>query len=509
MLSLFERLRHNLRARLTLGVVLPLVLILGAFTAIEYARHRQAVLTNLSFLASQTGQVIENSLRHEMRARNLNGLQHMLDAIGSTGAIRVVYLLDTSGRVVFAPEGQNVGSRLDNSGPACQPCHARPAAERPGSVVVTLPGGERIFRSMTPIVNQPDCQACHDPSQRLNGLLLTDISMAPLEAPLAQDLREIVLWSASTILVSVLVVNLVMSRMVMRRLEVIARTLARFGRGQPHLRLPAEPPDEIGQLTGAFNQMGQRIEAEEAENRALSRAVRQEAARRYELLKRLISAQEEERRRVARDLHDDLGQQLSGLALSLQAIERLWQEQPAQARSQLERAQGLVAETTERAYAMILALRPSILDDLGLAPALRALAERALKDSPTRFELQAAGLSRRLPPEIETALFRTYQEALTNVARHAGAGQVSLTLAVHNGNFEGEITDDGCGFDLQEVQHLMEEHVDRTGSSPRGLGLLGMQERIAQCGGTLEILSRPGAGARLLIRLPLPETNDG
>jgi signal transduction histidine kinase len=494
----FGFLHRSLRAKVTLGVVLPLVLILGAFTAIEYARHRQAMLTNVSFVAAQTTNVIEDSLQHEMLSRNLEGLQHMLDAIGQDKTIRIVYLLDSSGRVVFAPEAEGVGTQLDNRDPACQPCHKLPAEARPTSVVVTLPDGQRVFRSMNPIENRPECHTCHDPGDRLNGLLLTDISIAPLEAPLAADLRENILWWAGTILVAAIVVNLAMSQLVIRRLERVAQTLTRFGRGQLDLRLPADSPDEIGQLAAAFNDMGQHIQSEEAENRTLSGNLRREAAQRYELLKRLITAQEEERRRVARDLHDDLGQDLAGLAVSLEAAERLWADQPEQAHAQLQGARALIAETTERAYAMILSLRPSALDDLGLAPALHAHAGRALKDTGIQFELDTRDLTRRLPPEMAIALFRTFQEALTNVVRHAGASHVRLSLAVRDGALAGEIVDDGRGFDPREVQ--------ANGFGPRGLGLLGMQERVAQCGGALEIISQPGAGTRVQIRIPLPET---
>ena len=491
---LFDR---SLRSKVTLGVVLPLILILGTFTVIEYTRRRAAVLANLALLATQTGQVIESSLQNEMLSQNREAIQRTLDAIGESEMMRVVYLLDTSGRVVFAPRDESEGSRLDNRDPTCQPCHGLPADERPGSVVVTLPDGQRVFRSMTPIENQPACQACHDASQRLVGLLLTDISMARLEAPLAADLREHLLWLSGTILATVAVANLAMSRFVLRRLERVAQTLSRFGRGQLNLRLPAEPSDEIGALAQAFNEMGDRLQAGEAENRALSDELRSLATQRQALLNRLIHAQEEERRRVARDLHDELGQDLAGLAVLLEAGERLWSDQPQAARDQLKQARTVIAETTERAYAMILSLRPSALDDLGLAPALRVHAERLLKDSSIQCELDASQLTRRLPAEVETALFRTFQEALSNIVRHSQASRVSLSLAVRDGAFEGEVVDNGRGFDASRVR--------ADGETPRGLGLLGMQERVGMLGGTLEITSRPGQGTRLRVRIPLAQ----
>jgi len=491
--------RRSLRLKVTLGLVLPLVGILGIFTAIEYVRHREVMFNTLSFLASQTSRVIENSLQHEMLSRDPAGLQHMLDAIGEDKTLRIVYLLDTKGRVVFAPAAEGAGQQLDNRDPTCQPCHRLPAEMRPGSVVIDLPDGQRIFRSMNPIKNQPKCQGCHDPNEKLIGLLLTDISMAPLESTLDNDLLANVVWWIGTIVTTVIVVNLAISRMVIRRLENVAQTLAQFGRGQLGLRLPANSPDEIGELSAAFNRMGQRIQSEEVENRTLSENLRHEAVQRYQLLKRLITVQEEERKRVARDLHDDLGQDLAGLAVNVEVAERLIEEQPQQARVQLQQIRVLLAETTNRAYDIILSLRPSALDDLGLVPALRTHAERVLKDVAIQVELEAQNFSRRLPPEIETALFRTYQEALNNVVRHSGATCVHLKLATRDRLFEGEIADDGRGFDVHDFQS--------NGNSARGLGLLGMQERVVQYGGTLEVISQVGKGTRIKISVPIPETH--
>lgn len=486
--------RSSLRAKITLSIVLPLVLVLGVFTAIEYTRHREATLANLSFVAAQTSQVIENSLQHEMLSHNLEGVQHMLDGVAQDDKIRDIYLLNTDGKVVFAPQNKQLGEQLDNHDPTCQPCHRLPAANRPSSVVVTLPDGQRIFRSMDPLENREACHKCHDADERLTGVLLTDIWVAPFETQLQSGLLENLLWWTGTVAVAVIVTNVVTSRLVIRRLEQVARSLTRFGQGQRDVRLPNEDPDEIGQLTTAFNDMGQRLLAEETQTQTLTEDLRALAAERYELLKRLITAQEEERRRVARDLHDGLGQDLAGLAFRLEAVERLGAEQ---ARAHVHEVRAQIAETTNRVYDMILALRPSSLDDLGLAPALRAHAERTFKDTGVQFELEARDLARRLPPEIETALFRTFQEGLHNIARHAQAQSVQLTLTAPNGYFEGTLSDDGCGFDMNSIRP--------TENSPRGLGLMGMQERIAHCGGTLEIQSRPGRGTRLSVRVPLPK----
>jgi signal transduction histidine kinase len=498
--SRFWPIKANLRAKVTLGVVVPLTLILGIFTIIEASRHRDVELQNLTLLASQSGKVIESSLRIAMLESNFSEVQMILDAVGDAGDFRVVYLMDSKGKIIFAPHSQGVGDRLDNSHPTCQACHKLPPGARPSSVVVT-DDKQRVFRSMYPIRNAPECATCHDPGEPIIGLLLTDIPFTKVESALAADLRENLLWWVGTILVTVIVVNFAMSNIVINRLQRLAQALVGVGQDQSILRLPADDPDEIGQLSEAFNNMSQRIEDEVAENRALSDHLYLQSKQRGELLKHLITAQEDERKRVARELHDDLGQSLGALALQTEAIAQLIDSDPEGAINQLNLTRDLITDTTDRMYELILALRPSTLDDLGLVAALQSHAERFLSGSGINFELNADGLICRLEPEMETALYRIYQEALNNVRRHSGAKRVSITVAMNDGFLESEIQDDGNGFDPRRL--------DSNEDSPHGLGLLGIKERVNQWGGDIEIISQPGSGTLLRLRLPIAEADGG
>jgi signal transduction histidine kinase len=261
------------------------------------------------------------------------------------------------------------------------------------------------------------------------------------------------------------------------------------------LRLPADDPDEIGQLSEAFNSMSQRIEEEAAENRALSDHLYQQSQQRGQLLKHLITAQEDERKRVARELHDDLGQALGALAL------QLIDQDTEGAVHQLNITQDLITDTSDRMYELILALRPSTLDDLGLISALQSHAERYLEGSGIVFELNTDELTDRLEPEMETTLYRIYQEALNNVRRHSGAKKVSITISMHDGFLESVIQDDGRGFDLNKL--------DTNRENPRGWGLLGIKERVSQWGGQVEIATQPGNGTLIRLRFPIDEVNGG
>lgn len=496
---LLSLLPSTLHAKVSLGVILPLLLILAIFTAVGYQRQREATLGELSKLAAYTGRVVESDLRHQMVESDFEGLQGLLDTIARQEEIRRLYLLNTSGRVIFAPGQEGVGMRLDNRREECQPCHSLPVEERPDSVVVNTSGGEQVFRSMAPIENSQECVGCHEGEGHLIGLLLIDVSVAPFSERLTAYLQQNLLLWISIIAITILVVYLVLNRFVLRRLSHLVSAIAGMSRGTPAPPLPEGPEDEIGQLVRAFNTMTRQVEARNRQNQELSEQLQKQSTQRGRLLKRVITAQEDERIRVARELHDELGQSLTGLALRAQALERHLPLNDGQAQSILDQIRSLITGTTEQMYDIIMALRPSVLDDLGLVSALNAYAERAVESSDLTFDIDDHCFNTRLPPEVETTFFRAFQEGITNVVRHAQAGHISMTFECSGGHFVGTLADDGQGFDPASVRS------NGNGYGGRGLGLLGMQERIAQCGGQMEIDSAPGQGTRIRLSVPLPE----
>jgi signal transduction histidine kinase len=487
----------RLHATVTAGIVLPLLVLMLAFTYLGYRRQNEATLAELSKMAAYTGRVVESDLRHQMLESDFEGLQGLLDTIAAEEEIERLYLLDTSGEVIFAPHDNGVGLRLDNRQPECQPCHSLAVAERPDSIVVTTAAGERIFRSMAPIENSPECAKCHEEAGPLIGMLLIDISVAPFAERLTAYLQQNLLLWIAIITIITLVVYVVVERLVLHRLDHLIAAIGGLGRGVEPPPVPEGPGDEIGQLVRAFNRMSGQIRRRDRQNEALSEKLQEESAQRGQLLRHLIHAQEDERLRVARDLHDQLGQSLTGLALRAQAMERHVLPDDSRGQGILQQTRALIAATTEQMYDIIMALRPSVLDDLGLVSALHAYAGRVLEDSDLVFQVDAGDCEFRLPAELETAVFRIFQEGITNALRHAEATQIRVTLRCGDGKFEGVLADDGRGFEPGALQ--------RNGHNGRGWGLLGMQERVIQCGGQIGIDSVPEQGTRIRIILPLPE----
>jgi PAS domain S-box-containing protein len=219
---------------------------------------------------------------------------------------------------------------------------------------------------------------------------------------------------------------------------------------------------------------------------------------RRELLLRLVSAEEQERARLSRELHDSVGQVATGLLLGLRALER----GPAGPPAGLADLERLAEQIAREIHHVAAALRPPALDRLGLARALEAHLDEWSRRYGIACDFQAVGIdSTRFEPEVETTLFRAVQEGLTNVARHAGAQSVNLVLEHRPGTVGVILEDDGRGFDV--------EAAIEAAARARRIGLLGMRERVGLLGGTLQVESAPGAGTTLYVRLPDGSGDEG
>lgn len=213
-----------------------------------------------------------------------------------------------------------------------------------------------------------------------------------------------------------------------------------------------------------------------------------------EMLARVIDAQEAERARVARDLHDQIGQSLTSVLLGLRLVDSsLASETPdvADARGHTDEVRALVAQALDEVRQLAFDLRPTVLDDVGLVAAVRRLVGDLTERFGVPVDLSLDGLDddTRLPPEVETVMYRVVQEALTNVARHADASRADVEIAVADHQVRAAVVDDGAGFEVS----------DRTLGS---LGLAGMRERASLVGGRLEIASTPGAGTTVTLEVP-------
>jgi signal transduction histidine kinase len=212
---------------------------------------------------------------------------------------------------------------------------------------------------------------------------------------------------------------------------------------------------------------------------------------------RLMEVQEEERARLARELHDEIGQGLATFRLEVARAEALPENRAGEIKARLGRARALADSTVQTVRNICLLLRPSMLDDLGLIPAIQWLAEDFSRRGGVACDFQSSNVSDELSEPVRTCVYRVVQEALHNCEKHAAASHVAVRVDQHEGELTATIEDNGCGFELNANQ----------GPEARRFGLMGMRERAGALGGALEVLSSPGAGTR--VRLSLPSAHAG
>jgi len=282
------------------------------------------------------------------------------------------------------------------------------------------------------------------------------------------------------VLVSTLV-NWVILRLALAPLQALQDTAARVSDGDGNARVPASPvaDRDLERLRQTFNAM--------LETGSIYRQ------RLREIAARALAATEEERKRIARELHDGIAQSLAALRIRLR-VARAVQDDEARS-GLLEQVSSEMGEAMEELRRIARGLRPPALDMLGLGPAIESHARNIADATGMAMDLRLEDIGHRLTPEAELALYRVIQEALSNVARHSGADFFRLQLGAANSHVFADVEDNGRGFDVASAM-----------GSNSGLGLFGMQERASYVGGSVEIDSEPGEGTRVHVLVPIYES---
>lgn len=285
-----------------------------------------------------------------------------------------------------------------------------------------------------------------------------------------------------------LIINYIVLRVALRPLSSLTSTVDRVQDGLTAVRaaVPTNQDPDIARLTHALNTMLDRL----AVHTATIEANREQLRR---LSSQVITAQEEERRRIARELHDETSQSLASLLISLERVDAAIPADLSDLKARLASARELTGQTLDGLRALVADLRPLLLDDLGLVPAIRWYAGDRLEPEGIDVSVEAPSDLPRLPQRVESALFRISQEAVSNVLKHADASQVRVLLAC-DGALTLTVEDDGAGFDPAEAPG--EE-------GTRHMGLFSIRERAAALGGEATIDSAPGEGTRVRVRIPL------
>ncbi|MDP2919354.1 MAG: histidine kinase [Dehalococcoidia bacterium] len=328
------------------------------------------------------------------------------------------------------------------------------------------------------------------------------IRQSEQEALLPTRQLEIRLLILGTVLVLItLVLVWAMMQNIVKPIRMLTTAANSLAKNDYEVAIPIGRGDEIGNLSAAFQVM--RDELRESRREIVSRY--EEAKHREELrgqlLNSVIDAQEQERRRIARELHDEYGQTLTGLIMSIEAVEDKLPPDQSRLKERLTATKTVVAHALDEMRRLILDLRPPSLDELGLVTAIKTYAQRHLADLDINLKFESHNISGRFPPTLEVTVFRIVQEALHNVAKHAHARNVSIRLSVDGDKMIAVVEDDGHGFNTDVVF--------RSGGRGHAWGLIGIRERAALMGGKFELDSKIGRGTRLEVEIPVDASRWG
>lgn len=461
-----------------LGIVLGTVLVLSAVVIVQMrsvltARLLEELAAQGTSMADAVSQAAAGFAADEDRTR----LQAYLDEW------QAHYSDDSHNTsVVYVMLIQDDGTILASAGEA-QPQELQPLAEPLTTApehTVSVSVGEDRLDVMTAV---PALDA-----QLHVGLALTDI-----QRTVRLVTRQLLAITLVMVVVGFIAAFL-LTWLLTRPLFELVEATKQLSRGNFHHRVARWANDEIGALATAFNQMAASLEQAD-------RAQREQAELRERYVSGVILAQENERQRIARELHDSTSQSLTSLLVGLQNLKVASDavlDDRAVLNDRIDELRGIVGRTLEEVRVLSWRLRPSALDDLGLVTAL----QRHIQDYQERYGIPvdyvARGIEGRLPPEMETSIYRIVQEGLTNVARYAQASHASVMLSRRNGVVRVIVEDDGVGFDPEAVRR-----------NNQSLGLQGIHERAALLGGTLTIESQPGQGTSLFVEFPDVQEGEG
>ena len=301
-----------------------------------------------------------------------------------------------------------------------------------------------------------------------------------VQSALATTTRQILLISTIILLAAGTLVYFISSVTFIKPVNALLESVQAVSRGELERQVEINTGDELSELADNFNSMTCKL----AETKRM----------RDSLLQKTINSQEEERQRVARELHDETGPTLSTLTISLQLLEGAQDQK--EYREKIEEFRQLLLHTVEQIRGMVWKLTPTLLMDLGLKAALESFINKFWQEQEWELDLHISGLEdRRLPAEVEITAYRVIQEALTNIYKHAEAGKVEIRVEATDKQLEVAVVDDGVGFEP--------ELFEKKGKS--GLGLRSMRERVELVRGKLQVSSSPHEGTTVEFTIPLPE----
>jgi signal transduction histidine kinase len=486
------RFSQRLQYRITL-LVWGVLLVFGAAGSVSLLYlERQATVAHFEQSTVTLAAALADTIERDMLLGDRDHIQESVNLMASRRPVTSVTIVSSDRRIYVSAPLAAAGQTLSSAEIIAALDSATPPTKTPSRYAQ-----DSLYVAI-PVENKPGCHVCHGAEPRILGAIEIGRDSTPLNAQSREQTIIMVLMAGLTFVFVGTVLGMMLRSAIVKPLARLAESAGRIAAGDLTARVDVARGDEVGTVARAFNDMAAKVEQHALALHQTSQQIQQMAGMRGELLERLISAQEEERRRLARELHDEVGQAISSIMLDLaMAIDQLPSDATA-ARDRLSQSRALAAQTLSELRKVIYDLRPEVLDQLGLIPALRSYAKSHLEARGIKVQLKFRGLRGRLPPRSETTVFRVIQEAITNVVRHAGATAVTVEITVKDSLLVASVEDNGRGFDVEEALAL-----------PESWGLRGIRERATAIGGKLSIESKPGLGTMVRFESPLEDMRDG
>ncbi len=467
----------GIRFKLVAGVAVVHLMLMTIFVYDLVHRQREFLWDELTRRTLHHAHILAISSAPWVLSDDLVGMEEVVEGSARGSGVRHAMIVDPSGRILAHTDRDRIGQYL-----ADETSLGALAGERTARVYEQ---SVAAIHALSPIVV----------ADRLVGWSILAVDKSATSAHLAYVTRTGILYTLAAIAIGTLFA-LLLSRSILRQLGLLLAGVDDLRRDALDRPVQVVSDDEVGQVAKAFNgavaslaDSRARLTSEIGERRRVEEALRALSRRQAEII-------EEERKRIARDLHDELGQVLSGMQFCLKSMQgRDTGDQ--RMNEACARLTGEVERMGVSIHRIANDLRPATLDHLGLLPAIQAFVadQRQLLGQQIAISVHSAGFRRRLPLDIEMVAYRIVQEGLSNVVRHSGSGRVDVQLTVNHPVLIITIRDDGVGIGCQASSIT-------DAASDRRIGLLGMQERAASVGGHVEVKPRREGGTTLRAELP-------
>lgn len=477
-----KRVDLNFREKLIFSVICVHVVLMTLFVADMQQRQRTFLLAAAAESALKQASLTAVAASFWVIADDAAGMDDLLRSSRQDTPVRYAFIMDTRGQILAHTNRDLLGTFINDTEVL---------------KVLQQPKRPHVWRTDTNLIQ---VAAPVMAEETFLGWVMLGMGTAPALGQLRQIGLDGLMYTLVAIVVGALAAW-VLANIALRQLALILRGVDRLQKNELTRPIPVVAQDEIGKVAQALNRAMQSLrQSDERLRREMEERAR--AQQRIRLLsRRLMDGSEDERKRIGHDLHDELGQSVTGFQFGLHSLRDLLPKEAHEARGLCGKLISYAEEMGDNVRRIAANFWPAALEHMGLIVAGRAFVRECATRHPHldfifKNNFPERHRTRRLSPRLELACYRIMQEALTNAIRHARATTVSVSITLHEKDIVLWVHDDGRGFDAQAI--FSQDHEELT-----GIGLIGMYERAAALGGVCDVVSSPGAGCGVKARLPL------